>query len=197
MVSVLDSLVSGAEGACREGVHAWFFTPTPWIAPAAHLHVVFKPAPTEALQDVARRMRFPGSFAKLLSSHNGATLFCGDLAVYGVHQVGQLLNRTDPYARLPFNIEWENDSWRNDRDRLLVIGGYRYDGSRVCADRTTAEVSVFPRDGGEPIAVFKSVEDWLTVEIARFRRLYDAEGRFFGTQEETGPPGSMDSRKSN
>lgn len=197
MAFELDALVSKAHGERREGVWGWFVTPTPWVGSAAYFHVVFKPAPTDALRDVAERWRFPNALVDLLSRNNGAILFCGSISVYGVHLAGQLLNRTDPYARLPFNIEWENDTWRYERERLLVIGAYRQDGSVACIDRTTSGVIIFPRGGDEPIAAFDNLGHWLTSEIARYRNLYDEQGRLFGTAEETGPPRPLDRKKVN
>ncbi len=197
MLLELDSLVADAEGARREGAHACFLTATPWVGPAAYLHVVFRPAPKAPLREVAERWRFPTEFTDLLREHNGMILFSGSIAVYGVVPSGQLINRTDPYARLPFNIEPENASWSHDPDRFLVIGGYQEDGSRACMDRMTSEVFVFPRRGTDPIVVFGTLDQWLTSEIARYRNLYDREGRLFGTPEATGPPRPIGRNKLN
>ena len=192
--SPLERLLGDSKGACREGLHGSFLTPMPWSGPAAHLHIVFKPAPEKALRDASTRLRFPNDLQQLLAAHNGAVLFRGDLAVYGVHEEGQLLNRTDPFARLPFNIEWENDSWWLDRDRLLVVGGYRFDGSRACIDRETSRITVFPRNGDEPLVVFRNLDDWLGKEISRYQQLYSVEGQLLGDADETGPPGAAGRR---
>jgi len=197
MLLELDALIADAGGSRRQGGHALFLTATPWVGPAAYLHIVFSPAPKVPLSEVAERLRFPTDFTELLSHHNGVILFSGSIAVYGVASQGQLIDRTDPYARLPFNIEPENAGWGHDPDRLLVIGGYQEDGSKACMDRLTSEVFVFPRGCSDPVAAFGGLDQWLTSEIARLRTLYDREGRLFGTPEETGPPRPVSREKLN
>jgi hypothetical protein len=189
--------MSEPHGVQRESAAAWFLTPTPWVGPAAYLHILYKPAPKPVLGQVAHRWRFPREFSELLSEHNGAILFSGSIAVYGVVPAGQLLNRSDPYGLPPFNIEPENESWSYQSDRFLVVGGYRQDGSRACIDRVDSRVLVFPRGAQTPIACFANVSDWIDREVDRYRTLYDREGRLVGMPEETGPPRSLDSRKLN
>ena len=43
--------------------------------------------------------------------YGGAILFSGALSFYGLHAPGQLLNRQDPFSRLPFDIQDESMNW--------------------------------------------------------------------------------------
>jgi hypothetical protein len=120
----------------RESEGAFFRTPAPWVGPEAYLNIIFKPAPRDVLADAGSRLNIPFALTEFLAKQNGAILFSGVLSIYGTHWPGQLLNRSDTFSRLPFNIEFENSNCSpDDPARLLTIGGYGSDGSRVCIDR--------------------------------------------------------------
>jgi len=64
----------------RETDAGFFRTCVPWVAPLAHLHIIFKPAPADVLTDAAKRMRMPPGFVEFLKKQNGAILSQGVLA---------------------------------------------------------------------------------------------------------------------
>jgi hypothetical protein len=174
----LLSLITGFESADdRESEVAWFKTLVPWIGPEAYLNIVYKPAERGLLQRVAENLKFPAVFIDFLSQQNGAMLFSGALNLYGVVQPDQFLNRSDRFSLPPFNIQRENDSWSFDKDRLLVIGGYRSDGSRVCLDRVSSSVVVFKKPELVPIPSRRGLEDWLLDEVTRLSTLFDSRGK--------------------
>ena len=188
MTDTLAKLVREAGPNCREGALAWFLNPAPWIGPQAFLHTVFKHADVEVLEVAAARLRFPTDLVTLLARNNGARLFSGCLAVFGVVATGQLLDRSKPFDLPPLDIERENLGWRVDPDRLLVVGGYQQDGSRACIDRTDSRVLVFQRGAKLPSVAFANLEEWISREIGRYRELHDDEGRPIAIQELLGPP---------
>jgi len=176
----------------REGETAFFIAHVPWVAPEGYLHVIFKPAPSAALTDLSSRLRLPESIASFLRTQNGADLFSGSVGVYGVHGRGQRLNRRNPFACFPFNIEDENQNWPPfDQDRFLSVGGYGFDGSRVCVDRNDSTVHLFKRDlrtlSENPSYSWDSVGSWLQSEIARLSVLFDKNGRILVKRSETIP----------
>jgi hypothetical protein len=174
----------------RETTEAYYRTRVPWVAPEAYLNLVYKSAPSGVLAEVATKWRFPSSLVKLLEQHNGAMLFSGALNLYGVVSPGRFLNREDSLSLPPFNIEWENKSWSLHPERLLVVGGYTLDGSRVCVDRSDGKAHVFQRSQRAPMASWPSLESWILDEVARLRLLFDDEGKRVGPEAETGPPNS-------
>jgi hypothetical protein len=174
---------------------AYLRTPVPWIGPHAYLNVVFKPAPNDALFEVAQKLRMPVCVLQFLQIHNGVVLFSGALSVYGVHRPGQLLQRDDPSFALPFNIELENRNWPPvDSARFLSIGGYGFDGSRVCIDREDSRIFLFRRAQealhNEPSYSWQNMGAWLTSEIARLSSLYDWKGVRLFDESYTLPPGT-------
>ncbi len=185
--SCLTAIVEGRSDV-RESPAAWFVTPTPWVAPQAYFHVVYKPAPHDALASAAKAWLFPPPLIDLLARNNGARLFSGALSVYGVVPLGQRLNRLEPFSLPPFNIERENESWALDPDHLVVVGGYQLDGSRACVDRRDSRVLVFARGDMQPSASFVSLGAWLECEIERYHGLFDKDGHLTGAPEEVGPP---------
>lgn len=85
----------------RESETAYFRTHVPWVGPLAYLHIVFKPALADVLAGAAQRLAMPKSLKEFLTRQNGVILFSGALSVDGVHRVGQLLNRNDPFLDQP------------------------------------------------------------------------------------------------
>lgn len=186
-------LLSGFENVNdRESEGAFFRTHVPRIGSLAYLNIIFKPVSTDVLQRVAAKLRMPVSLTEFLSVQNGAILFSGALSVYGVQRSGQLLDRKDPFFDLPFNIEEENQNWPpSDRTGFLAIGGYSFDGSMVCIDRSDCSLSLFGRgeQGLLPTHLFRwpSLEAWLTTEIARLSMLFDRRGSRLVDESQTVP----------
>lgn len=174
----------------RENATASFRTRVPWVAPEAYLNIVYKPAPAALLSEVAERWSFPSAMVDFLKRQNGAMLFAGSLNLYGVVEPGQLLNREDRFSLPPFNIEQENKSWAFHPDRLLVVGGYRFDGSRACIDRRDGQIHVFQKGQKVPAVSWASFDSWLVGEVSRLQILFDEEGKRIGPEFETGPPQS-------
>lgn len=172
----------------RESHVAWFRTLVPWVAPEAYLNVVYKPAPQRLLDVVGTKLRFPADVVDFFGQQNGAMLFSGALNIYGVVEAGQLLTREDRFSLPPFNIERENGYWKLDRDRLLVIGGYRLDGSRACIDRSDSHVHVFKKGQQTPVRSWNSLEQWVVYEVDRLGALFEHDGKRTGSESETGPP---------
>jgi len=176
----------------RESETAFFIAHVPWVAPEAYFHIVFKPAPSVALADLSSRLRLPKSVVDFLGTQNGAHLFSGAFSVYGVHAPGQLLRRSDPFSLPPFNIEGEDRNWPPfDPDRFLALGGYGFDGTRVCIDRHDSSIHLFKRDrrtlSKTPSYSWSSLQDWLDSEIARLSVLFDKNGRILVKESETLP----------
>jgi hypothetical protein len=172
----------------KDNANASFRTLVPWVAPEAYLNIIYKPAPPAFLSTVAAKWSFPPAVVDFFSKQNGANLFSGALSLYGVVEPGRLLNRRDPFSLPPFNIEDENSSWKFDRDRLLVLGGYSFDGSTACVDRADGQIHVYRQRQKTPTVSWSSLSAWLTSEVARLGSLFDDEGRMTGLESETGPP---------
>ncbi len=174
----------------RENANACFMTRVPWVALEAYLNIVYKPAPAGLLSEVAEKWAFPSVVVDFLSRQNGAMLFSGALNLYGVVEPGRLLNREDRFSLPPFNIERENKSWSFHPDRLLVVGGYQFDGSRACIDRTDGQIHVFQKGQRIPRISWASFDSWLLGETRRLLFLFDEDGKRIGPDSDTGPPQS-------
>lgn len=160
---------------------AFFNTRLPWIGPAAFLHIVFRPAPPDALQAAQSCLNLPRVVRDFLATQNGAVLFAGALSIYGVHRSGQLLNR-DGLPEVPFNIEEENLNWPPcNRHQFLAIGGYSFDGSTVCIDRHDSQLYLFKREHQRMSRIasqsWRTLGQWLRLEIDRLSALFDEDGR--------------------
>jgi hypothetical protein len=176
----------------HESKTAFFRTHVPWIAELAYFHIIFKPSEGNTLREAMARLEIPLPLVNFLKKQNGAILFSGAMSIYGVHALGQLLNRDDPFARLPFNIESENYSWPPfDQKRFLAIGGYGFDGSQVCIDREDSQIYLFQREARSlarvPSYHWQNIEDWIVSEIKRLSTMFDAYGRRIVDERQTLP----------
>jgi hypothetical protein len=166
----------------HESSTAVFRTHVPWVGSSAYLHVVFKPAPPDLLSHAATELKMPVPFVDFLRIQNGAVLFSGALSIYGIHSRGQLLNRDDPDFVLPFNVEDENQNWPPpDRAVYLSIGGYSFDGSRVCINRNDGKVYLFERGTQSllrsPSHCWENIEQLIISEVMRLAALFDRRGK--------------------
>jgi hypothetical protein len=160
---------------------AYFQTNTPWIAPLSYLNIIFSPAAPQVLRPVAQKLDMPRVLVSFLERQNGAILFSGALFVSGVHGAQDLLERDDPFSRLPFNIEDLNSDWPPQDSQMLNIGGYGADGSVVCIHRRSLRIYLFKRNndhlGDEPYNDWPSLENWIASEITRLSSYFDEQGR--------------------
>ena len=191
-IRLLDLLPSLGSDSDKETDFAYFLTHVPWVAPQAHLHIVFKPAPDRVLMHAAHRLRLPPVFLDFLKMQNGAILFSGALSIYGVRAPGDRINRSDPFSRPPIDIEHENSNWPPyDSDRLLAIGGYGFDGSSVCINRKSFRMDLFSRGEGSlsDTASFSwnSLDEWIRDENSRLSTLFDSTGLRLVNESETVP----------
>lgn len=185
-IDLLEALANFQVVGDWENEVAYFRTQ---VAPEMYLNVVYKSAEQVALSDAARRLNFPGLFVEFLAKQNGAHLFAGALSIYGIHRRGQLLNRMTPFLLPPYNIADANCAWPSDPDRLLVIGGYRFDGSSVCMDRHDLHIDVFGRNQShQPRSSWPSLSHWITGEVRRLSILFDSRGKRLVEESQTPPP---------
>lgn len=166
---------------------ASYRTQVPWVGPEAYLNVIYRPAASHVLSEVGTKLQFPDPIFEFLGQYNGAKMFSGALNLYGVVEAGYLLNRQDSFSLPPFNIEEANRLWQTDPENLLVIGGYRFDGSRVCISRSSGQILLFRKKGREPELSWNYFESWLLEEITRLCSLFDDEGKRLWPESETVP----------
>ena len=157
-----------------------FKTNVPWVAPKAYLHILFPPAPADVLQQRTTELRIPNPLIEFYSQWNGALLFTGTLAIYGLLADGYVLNREDWRCRLPFDLVSETQHWQpelDDRD-LFCFGSYGYDRSAVCVARDSGVVTVFAADRLDVVrATWPSFETFLSEELDRLSTFFDDNGK--------------------
>lgn len=192
MINLLDVLPHCDAADDQESRTAFYRTRVPWLAPMAYLHVVFKPTEAGVLRETCAKLQVPSDFADFLSGQNGAILFSGALSIFGIHSQGQLLNREDVSSRSAFDIETENESWTpTDPKRHFVVGGYGFDGSRVCIDRDSSQIALFDRVNQQlsrtARCCWPSLNDWISSEILRLSTLFNSQGKRLVDERQTVP----------
>jgi len=179
--------------ADRETEHAYFRTRVASVAPYAYLNIIYKPCPQELLAAVHSELRLPQSLVDFYKLWNGSRMFLGALSVRGCLSQGQLLNRSDPSALLPFDLR-EPDrglASRLETKGLLRIGTYNSDGSIVCISHDSGRVECYVgADLGRVRQGWASVQEWLMSEISRISLLFDSKGNRLVTDDRLLLPGS-------
>jgi hypothetical protein len=163
----------------QETPDAYFRTHIPVVGSSAYLNIVYKASPKAVLDEVDQEVRLPESLLDFYNAWNGARLFVGALSVNGCVPTGQLLDRTDPFKLLPFDVRDANKKFtRQTKDAGLVcIGSYSYDGSIVCLHRETQSVSCYVgTDFSKLRQEWRSLDHWLRDEVVRISLLFDTRG---------------------
>jgi hypothetical protein len=191
-IKLLDAISRFAAVNDRETDTAYFRTHVPWLAPLAYLNIIFKAPDRSDLIKASLDLRLPPLVADFFSLQNGAILFSGAMCIYGIVPKQRLLNRSDPFNRLPFDIAHENNRWLgHDAERFLVVGSYDYDSSRVCVDRRDFTVHSFKTEqrtlATTPSYSWQGFEQWLTEETSRLAMLFDRDGRLLVDKSQTLP----------
>jgi len=179
-----------AQGWRQERVSgaATFYNFAPWIAPQAHLHIVFKPADRATLNETGSLIELPQDWQDTLAVQNGAILYSNAISIYGVRASTALLNRIDVFEMPPYSIIDENRNWPvNPIERFVVIGGYSYDGTRVALDRQDGSVLAIPRKSEEVLCCWPNPDVWISEELKRFAVLFDRQGKILVGREQTLP----------
>jgi hypothetical protein len=162
-----------------------------WKGKEAYLNIIFKPATDKAIKDNFE-MGLPTTLVQFLKRQNGAILFSSALGIYGVHEQGQLIDRENSFAQLPFNLVDENFNWPpRDPERFLAIASYSFDGSIVCQDRLNSQIYLFKREesriADKPMLTWSSLEHWLKSEVSRLSKLFDSRGKLLVPEAQTLP----------
>lgn len=178
--------------ADRETEHAYFRTRVASVAPYAYLNIIYKPCPQEVLAAVHSELHLPQSLVDFYKLWNGSRMFLGALSLRGCLRQGQLLNRSDPFGLLPFDLREQNRGLasRLETNGLLRIGTYTLDGSIVCISRDTGRVECYVGAELERVRQsWGSLQEWLMSEISRISLLFDPKGNRLATDERFLLPG--------
>jgi hypothetical protein len=182
----------------HESPAGFFLCATPWVAPLAYLHIVFRPITDTLLKSWTAQLGLPLPLNLFFRQQNGAILFSGALTFYGLHAPAQLLSREDPFAQLPFDIQNEGQNWPPvDTKQFLVIGGYGFNGSTVCIDKSNLRVVMFKRESTslekKPSYGWETLEECVVSEISRLSTMFDKSGKRLVDERLTVPDSSSSS----
>jgi len=166
----------------QQGVR--LFGPVPHVARQAWCHAIPRGLTDQEIFELSSTLSttIPIEYATFLHTMNGAHLFAGALALYGMRPAAA--GRNVDSAFLPFDIVDANsqEKPRRLRPALFIIGGYRFDGSLVAIDASNGHVVRIERDSGTTLNCWPSLGDFLTSETRRLDGLHDATGRLITTR---------------
>jgi len=155
------------------------FGPVPHVAPQAWFHAIPPGLTDQEIKDLSLSVEkvFPREYMEFLRLMNGVKLFAGTFSLYGMRPA--MAGRGVDSAFLPFDLVDPNGIERPHgfRRELLIIGGYKRDGSHLAVDISTGQVERLARDSGVRLNVWPSLHDFIGEEVRRLDGLYDDNGR--------------------
>jgi len=150
----------------------------PHVAPEAWLHTLYAPLNKDEIKSIedALKQSIHSSYAEFLGYSNGAKIFSDSISLWGLRAN---YDRTPDGARQPYDLvalNLKSERPKGMPDNVIVIGGYRWDGSKICLFPDGVVVrsigSTF-----QPKDKWDSVWKMLEIEVARLSKMYDQLGR--------------------
>jgi SMI1-KNR4 cell-wall len=161
----------------------------PHVGPEAWFHVIFPGlAETEIAElEQSTGRKFPSDYVEFLKQMNGVSLFSGALAMYGRRTS---FARSGEAAWQPFSLVTPNTRERPPAlpASVVIVGGYKADGSLLGIDVLTNYVGRFDRDSGKRLNRWANLSAMLTQEIERLAPMFDDRGRRADLKVPTNPP---------
>jgi len=129
---------------------------SPHIAPESYCYSLYPPLPEVDIRRGLRKLEpFPELLVSLLQMMNGASLFWGDIDIWGIH-AGQ-----NVFCQPAYDIR--NETARQSRSGLLAVasnGG----GDTAWMDCRSFGIRIEPLDKGLAVSSFASIDEWLSFE---------------------------------
>jgi hypothetical protein len=191
-IDLLNLIARFDDVSDRETDHAYFRTRVRSVAEYGYLYIVYKPPARDIVAAVDADLRFPPALREFYADWNGARLFFSALAIRGCLPSGQVYNRSDPFAVLPFDLgEVDRRSDHQlDEAGVICIGTYRSDGSVVCMHRDSGQVDCYVgRDLARVRREWSTLEEWMVSEITRLSLFFDSAGNCLISDEGLFLPG--------
>ena len=161
----------------------------PHIAPEAWLHRVFAPLAEKELGFLEKQLgeSIPPSYRRFLLHSNGLAVFNTTLSMDGLRS--NYKRTGNDASGQPFDIVTPNTTEKpDDADGLFFIGGYDWDGSKLCIRRSDEKVFVREAGTGALQSGWKNFDAMLSSELKRLKALFDSSGREVDSQQSTLPP---------
>jgi len=167
-----------------------FYCHIPHAAPYAYLHTIFAPVSSELLASTSALHDIPEIWASFLQTQNGANVYFGSLHFYGLVAPGQLFNRENMYARLPFSLTDANRrSVMRGFPDWLMIGSYGFNASRLLLHRVNGSLQAINEPGDTILAEWPNLATFFSSEISRLTILFSDSGRLLVDEKFTVPSG--------
>ncbi len=160
----------------------------PHVAPEAYIHQIFEPLSEGDIRDLEQAVQsvFPDSLKKFYLVANGINLFSCSLVIYG-RRIGA--GRTGDDIWQPFSIVIPNTFERpkDAEPHHLLVGSYKWDGSKLVLDTLSGQVAWTPRGTVRAVKTWPSFMDMLSQETSRLDSLFDGQGRKLDHDKPTTP----------
>ena len=188
-VNLAELLADQGWAVAKESASASLYKHTPWVAPEAYLHWLFKPVTPRALEETRTLLAIRDEWPDFLSIQNGAMLYSDSLSIFGAVESGTLLNRNSPHDLGPYSLLDQKRKSAGFGDDAIIIGTYPYDGSQVVLRNNDGAVIVFSKIGStyKTGRAWNSATRWITEELGRLKTLFDSSGKILVDRSNTLP----------
>jgi hypothetical protein len=161
----------------------------PHVAPQAWLHSIYPVLNEQDIRDLEDEVKadIPLSYKEfLMNCSNGLGLFVGKFSLYGLRKQ---LGRSIEASRQPFSPVIANVDERptNAKESYFIIGGYKWDGSKLYIDKDTNQVHFCDRRDTTSLYSWDSFETMVVSEVRRICTLFDEKGVVIDAKRYTTP----------
>ncbi|BDC99592.1 hypothetical protein PEPS_18730 [Persicobacter psychrovividus] len=149
----------------------------PFIAPLARVHLLYAGIYDGEIDYLESQVgcKFPNSLRLFFQCFNGLMLF-NCVSVYGLRKNNErsIDSTWQPFDFIFYNNEEKLPGLPND---MVVIGGYRWNGSKLCLNLKTEEVIFSSTDSYKELMKWSSLEEMLGSELNRLSNRHTKEGK--------------------
>jgi len=152
----------------------------PHYAPEAYLHSIFRPLSEAELEIVERQIgkNLQPVLVSFLMRMNGLSIFSGAISLYGYRTSNKrssiLEMQCQPFDIIQYNLR---EKPKNLCSSDIAIGSYGDDCSKIimCANQSIFRTERY--DASCVLNRWGDLQSWLTCEVERLTRIFDADGR--------------------
>ncbi len=161
----------------------------PHVAPLAWLHSIYPILNDSDIIELNNKLgtEIPDDYKYFLTNYsNGLSLFVSKFYLYGYRKV---LGRSIEASRQPFSLLTPNVDERpkNAKENHFLIGGYKWDGSKLYIDTNTGKVHYCDRWDVTSLYEWSSFGEMLLSETERIIKLFDENGVILDEDAPTTP----------
>ena len=156
--------------------------------PLAYIHSIFPGLNEDELIKIEHEAgrKLPKDLREMYIEANGLKYFFDTFTIYGLRSGA---GRAVDTSRQPYSIQLPNVEERpsDAPENAFFFGNYDWDGSLLYMTENDSRVFFCSRDTSTPLMHWNNLEEMISLEATRIKKLYDSKGREIDSRVSTLP----------